>query len=122
MGGLYGAAQHKGPAPQAAGRCHGAANGDKYLPHKKAGKVSSPALFQFRISRPSAALNLHVHLDARALRGRQTDLAQILALGARRLGLDDGVDESVEVGAQRSSENESLPMPPWMMPAFSTRN
>src|SRR3546814_6768923 len=41
-----------------------------------------------------------VDLHARTHRRRQGDLANIFALGARRLRLDDRIDESVEVLAQ----------------------
>src|SRR5436305_1846003 len=41
-----------------------------------------------------------VHLDAAAHRRRDGDLADILALRARRLGLDQSVDPRVEVRAQ----------------------
>ena len=43
----------------------------------------------------------HIDLEARAHRRGEADLADVLALGAGGLRLDDCIDERVEVGAQR---------------------
>ena len=83
-----------------------------------------PALFRFpSILAGSGGGDLGgVDLDARAHRRAERDLADILALGARRLGLDDRVDQRVEIRAQVCGREARLADAAWMMPAFSTRN
>src|SRR3546814_17460225 len=79
----------------------GAPAGPSPTQNEKGREVSLPAFSVRAVLKGSGAGDFgRIDLEARAHRRGQRDLANVLALGARGLGLDDRIDERVDVGLQ----------------------
>src|SRR3546814_2135016 len=78
------------------------------LAHKKRAGVSSGPFLKSLRCRSGAGDVGRVDLYAGAHRRRQRDLFDIFALRARRLRLDDRIDESVEVLARSEAQTSEL--------------